>query len=398
MYVSTPQNQVIALDAKTGDRALALRASCRRNCSSSIRPTAASRSMATRSNGDARRLRRGARGGRRRRGLGQVRRRLRRRLLHDPLAAGGEGQGHRRRLGRRVRHTRLHRRPRCRDRRRRPGRPTPFPARASRATRPGRATPGRPAARSVWIRATTTPRRNLAYFGTGNGGPWMPDTRPGDNLYSTSVVAIDVETGAIKGHHQYHWNDAWDWDEVSAPLLIDIERDGRTVRASVHAGRNGYLWILERTPEGPIKFVEAQPYVQPERVHRDRSRRPAARATTRRRTPGTNKKVDVLPVPLGRQGLAAGGLQSRTPGCSTSRPTTICCSELGGVALDAARAGRALHRHPDRGGPVRACGCTTASTRASRCEIGQLQAWDMKTGQEGLGARLRGHASSGGRC
>ena len=69
----------------------------------------------------------------------------------------------------------------------------------------------------------------------------MPDTRPGDNLYTSSVIAIDVTSGAIKGHHQYHWNDAWDWDEVSAPLLIDYPRDGKDVKGLVHAGRNGYL-------------------------------------------------------------------------------------------------------------------------------------------------------------
>lgn len=115
---------------------------------------------------------------------------------------------------------------------------------------------------SIWIQGTYEPSTNLAYFGTGNGGPWMPDTRPGDNLYATSVVAIDIDSGKIKGHHQYHWADAWDWDEVSAPLLLDIERDGRKIPAAVHAGRNGYLWVLERTADGPIKFVDAKPFVR----------------------------------------------------------------------------------------------------------------------------------------
>ncbi len=113
----------------------------------------------------------------------------------------------------------------------------------------------------VWMQGNYDPKTNLAYFGTGNGGPWMPDARPGDNLYTTSAIALDVDTGAIKGHHQYQWNDAWDWDEVSAPVLFDIERDGKTIPAAVHAGRNGYLWTLERTPEGPIEFVDAKPFV-----------------------------------------------------------------------------------------------------------------------------------------
>ena len=63
------------------------------------------------------------------------------------------------------------------------------------------------------------------------------------------MIAIDVDTGAIKGHHQYQHNDAWDWDEVSAPLLItDTTFKGKPIKAAVHAGRSGYLWILSERP------------------------------------------------------------------------------------------------------------------------------------------------------
>ena len=112
----------------------------------------------------------------------------------------------------------------------------------------------------VWITGSYDPDLNLTYWGTGNGGPWMGDTRPGDNLYSTSVIALDPKTGELKNHHQYHWNDSWDWDEVSAPLLIDYEREGKIVKGLVHPGRNGYLWFLERSAE-QITFVDATPYV-----------------------------------------------------------------------------------------------------------------------------------------
>ena len=50
----------------------------------------------------------------------------------------------------------------------------------------------------------------------------MPESRDGDNLYTTSVIGLDVDTGKMKGYHQYHWNDAWDWDEVSTPLMIYV--------------------------------------------------------------------------------------------------------------------------------------------------------------------------------
>jgi alcohol dehydrogenase (cytochrome c) len=115
---------------------------------------------------------------------------------------------------------------------------------------------------SVWITGTYDPDTRLTFWGIGNASPWTPYSRQGDNLYSNSVLALDVGTGALKGYHQYHWNDSWDWDEVSAPLLIDLPgKDGnKKLNSLVHAGRNGYLWILERT-EAKVNFVEAWPYV-----------------------------------------------------------------------------------------------------------------------------------------
>ncbi len=115
---------------------------------------------------------------------------------------------------------------------------------------------------SIWVTANYDPATKLAYFGTGNGGPWMGDQRPGDNLYTSSTVAIDVTTGTIKGHHQYDPNESWDWDEVSPPLLIDYQRNGRAVHGLVNIARDGYMWFLERTADGPIRFVDAQPFVK----------------------------------------------------------------------------------------------------------------------------------------
>ena len=113
---------------------------------------------------------------------------------------------------------------------------------------------------SIWITGTYDPKTNLAYWGTGNPSPWTPDKRKGDNLYTSSMIALDIETGKIKGHHQYQHNDSWDWDEVSAPILIDTNYKGKDVHAAVHAGRSGILWVLERT-SGDVNFVDAWPYV-----------------------------------------------------------------------------------------------------------------------------------------
>ena len=113
----------------------------------------------------------------------------------------------------------------------------------------------------VWLTGTFDPELNLTYWGTGNPGPWMGDQRPGDNLYTNSVMALHADTGELSGYHQYHWNGSWDWDEVAAPLLVDVERGGRTVDALVHPGRNGYLWLLGRHADG-ISFIDARPFVR----------------------------------------------------------------------------------------------------------------------------------------
>ena len=113
----------------------------------------------------------------------------------------------------------------------------------------------------IWVAGNYDPETHLSYWGTANAYPWIGDLRPGDNLYTSSTVAIDVRTGQLKGYHQYHPNDSWDWDEVSPPLLIDYRRQNRTVKGLVNAARNGYLWFLERT-DGPIKFVDAHAFVK----------------------------------------------------------------------------------------------------------------------------------------
>ncbi len=112
---------------------------------------------------------------------------------------------------------------------------------------------------STWITGVFDPASNTTYWGTGNPAPWVADNRPGDNLFTDSTIALDVDTGEIKSYHQYTPHDSWDWDEVSAPLLIDTEVDGRFVKTATHAGRNGYLWILDRDHD-QLKFLHAFPF------------------------------------------------------------------------------------------------------------------------------------------
>ena len=113
---------------------------------------------------------------------------------------------------------------------------------------------------SIWVTGVYDPATGLTFWGTGNGGPWMGDQRPGDNLYTSSVLALDAKTGQIKGYHQYHQNDSWDWDEVSPPIIVDYTSNGKPVKGLVDVARDGYLWMLERTAD-KINFVAGQPFV-----------------------------------------------------------------------------------------------------------------------------------------
>ena len=98
----------------------------------------------------------------------------------------------------------------------------------------------------IWVTGNYDPETNLAFLGNGNGGPTIGDQRPGDNLYSTSMIALDVAP-AHQGLLQYHPNDSWDWDEVSPPILVDYRRNGRTIKGLIDVARDGYLWFLERS-------------------------------------------------------------------------------------------------------------------------------------------------------
>ena len=113
---------------------------------------------------------------------------------------------------------------------------------------------------SAWMTGNYDPDTKTVYWGTGNAAPWPGDTHPGDNLYTSSVLALDPDSGKMKTYFQYHQNDSWDWDEVDAPMLIDLERDGRTIKSLIHPGRNAIFWVLERKPDS-IKYVAGWPFV-----------------------------------------------------------------------------------------------------------------------------------------
>jgi alcohol dehydrogenase (cytochrome c) len=113
---------------------------------------------------------------------------------------------------------------------------------------------------STWITGTYDPELNLTYWGTGNPGPDLDgDVRPGDNLYTCSVVALDADTGKLKWHYQFTPHDVHDWDAVADPVLVNLQMGGKMVKAVLHANRNGYYYALDRTNG---KLLVAKPYTK----------------------------------------------------------------------------------------------------------------------------------------
>ena len=220
---------------------------------------------------------------------------------------------------------------------------------------------------SVWITGSFDPELNLTYWGTGNPGPWMGDTRPGDNLYTNSVVALDADTGELKAHHQYHWNGSWDWDEVSAPLLIDVERGGRTIKSLVHPARNGYLWLLERAADS-IDFVDAQPFVY-QNVFTSIDPVTGRPAYDPERKPGTGKPATFCPSLWGGKDWPPAAYSPQT-GYLYIPANENFCSSIEGVEVQ---------YEPG-------ANFTGASIRTFAVEgadhLGELQAWDLSTGTE----------------
>ncbi|MDT0510031.1 methanol/ethanol family PQQ-dependent dehydrogenase [Novosphingobium sp. MMS21-SN21R] len=111
---------------------------------------------------------------------------------------------------------------------------------------------------ATWLGGTYDPGTNLVYFGTGNPGPWNSNLRPGDNLYTASTLAIDVDTGVIKWHYQTTPHDGWDFDGVNEFVPFDATIKGKPMKLGAKADRNGYFYVLDRTNGklvGASKFV-----------------------------------------------------------------------------------------------------------------------------------------------
>ncbi|MFC4313701.1 methanol/ethanol family PQQ-dependent dehydrogenase [Steroidobacter flavus] len=99
---------------------------------------------------------------------------------------------------------------------------------------------------TVWGWVSYDPELNLIYYGTGNPGVWNPDIRPGDNKWSSSILARDADTGQARWAYQISAHDAWDYDEIMENVLVDMNYGGRMRKLLIHPGRTGFVFVLDR--------------------------------------------------------------------------------------------------------------------------------------------------------
>jgi len=113
---------------------------------------------------------------------------------------------------------------------------------------------------ATWLTGSYDPELKLLYWGTGNPGPdWNGDVRKGDNLYTSSVLALDPDTGKMKWHFQYTPHDTHDWDANQIQVLADLEIGGRTRKTLITANRNAFYYVLDRVTG---EFLHAAAYAK----------------------------------------------------------------------------------------------------------------------------------------
>lgn len=113
---------------------------------------------------------------------------------------------------------------------------------------------------AIWLTGSYDPDLNLTYWGTGNVWPdYNPVQRPGDNLYTESVVALDADTGKLRWHFQFTPNGRYDYDSVQIPILANLTLSGAPAQVMLWANRNGFFYVLDRRTG---KFLFARPFVK----------------------------------------------------------------------------------------------------------------------------------------
>lgn len=111
----------------------------------------------------------------------------------------------------------------------------------------------------VWMNPAVDLKSRTIFFVVGNPSPDLYGAeRPGDNLYTDSLVAVNLDTGAYKWHYQYIAHDVWDLDAVSPPILVDVkDKSGKMVPGVIHGGKTGHVYVHNRETGDLIRFSDA---------------------------------------------------------------------------------------------------------------------------------------------
>jgi alcohol dehydrogenase (cytochrome c) len=220
---------------------------------------------------------------------------------------------------------------------------------------------------SVWITGNYDPARHLAYWGVGNAADWPGDLHPGDDLYTASTIALDPDTGKIAEYHQYQWNDSWDWDEVRAPILVKMQHDGRTIDALVHPARDGYLWLLQQTDKG-ISYIWGKPYVY-QNVFTSLDPRTGRPSYDLAHKPVVGKLVSFCPSLWGGEDWTSASYSDQTHLLYIPAINNMC-GEYKGVAKPLVEGQLWLGADPD-----------TLNLLPRGNHLGELQAWNIESGK-----------------
>lgn len=113
---------------------------------------------------------------------------------------------------------------------------------------------------STWMTGAYDPALNTLYWSVGNPSPdFNAEVRPGDNLYTDAIIALDPDSGKLKWHFQMTPHDTWDYDGISEVVLADLTVNGQPTKALIHADKNGHYYVLDRTNG---KFLSAKPFAR----------------------------------------------------------------------------------------------------------------------------------------
>ena len=112
---------------------------------------------------------------------------------------------------------------------------------------------------STWVTGSYDPELDLMYWGTGNAAPYNPAVRPGDNLYTASILAVRPKTGEIVWHYQVAPNEIYDWDTVWEIILAEVKVDGLPRKVAMQMNRNGFLYVLDRATG---ELLSAKPFTK----------------------------------------------------------------------------------------------------------------------------------------